>query len=110
VGLARFARRDYPGAAGHWQACLDADARDARAAFLLGWAQAAGGDDRAAVGAWRAAIAADPKLVPAYLAAIEGYLRLGQPDLALQVARSGLAALPESIELRNRVEGLEKKR
>jgi VWFA-related protein len=110
VGLARFARRDYRGAAGHWQACLDADARDARAAFLLGWAQAAGGDDRAAVGAWRAAIAADPKLVPAYLAAIEGYLRLGQPDLALQVARSGLAALPESIELRNRVEGLEKKR
>ena len=48
-------------------------------------------------------------IVPAYLAAIEAYLRLGQPELALQVARSGLTALPDSVELRNRVQRLEKK-
>jgi len=110
IGLARFARRDYPGAAAQWRACLEADARDARAGFLLGWALAAGGDDRAAVSAWRAAFTADSSFVPAYLAAIEAYIRLGQPDLALQVARSGLAALPESVELRNRVDRLEKRR
>jgi VWFA-related protein len=109
TGMSRFARREFAAATTEWRACAEASAGDARPAFLLGWALAAGGDDRGAVGAWRAAFASDSAFVPAYLAAIEAYLRLGQPDLALQVARSGLTALPDSIELRNRVERLEKK-
>jgi hypothetical protein len=109
TGMSLFARREFAAAASEWRACTEASAGDARAAFLLGWALAAGGDDRAAVSAWQAAFAADPSFVPAYLAAIEAYLRLGQPELALQVARSGLAALPEAVELRNRVERLGKK-
>jgi tetratricopeptide (TPR) repeat protein len=109
TGMSLFARREFAAAASEWRACTEASAGDARAAFLLGWALAAGGDDRAAVSAWQAAFAADPSFVPAYLAAIEAYLRLGQHELALQVARSGLAALPESVELRNRVERLAKK-
>ncbi len=109
VGMSRFARREYAAAAIEWRACAELGAGDARPAFLQGWALAAGGDDRGALGAWRAAFTADPAFVPAYLAAIEASLRLGQPELALQVARSGLAALPDSVELRNRVQRLEKK-
>ena len=109
IGLSRFGRRDFAGAATAWQAAADADATNARAAFLLGWAQAAAGNDRAAVSAWRASIIADTAIVPAYLAAIDAYLRLGQPDLALQIARSGAQALPASAELRDRVARLEKR-
>ena len=109
IGLSRFSRRDFPGAATAWQAAVDADATNARASFLLGWAQAAAGNDRAAVSAWRAAILADATMVPAYLAAIDAYLRLGQADLALQIARSGLQALPASAELRDRVARLERR-
>ena len=109
VGLSRFGRRDFAGAAAAWQKAADADATDANAAFLLGWARAADGDDRAAVSAWRAAVIADAAMVPAYLAAIDAYLRLGQPDLALQMARSGLLALPDSAELRDRVARIERR-
>jgi VWFA-related protein len=109
VGLSKFAHRDFPGAVAAWQIAVDADATNAGAAFLLGWAHAAGGDDRSAVSAWRTAIIADAALVPAYLAAIDAYLRLGQPDLALQVARSGRQAMPDSAELRDRVARLERR-
>ena len=109
VGLSRFGRRDFSGAASAWQHGVDADTTNARAAFLLGWAHAAAGNDRAAVSAWRAAIIADAAMVPAYLAAIDAYLRLGQPDLALQIARSGLQAMPDSAELRDRVARLERR-
>ena len=70
---------------------------------------AAGGDDRAAVSAWRAAVVADPALIPGYLAQIDAYIRLGQPDLALLVARTGQQALPSSAELRDRVLRLERR-
>jgi hypothetical protein len=109
IGLSRFARRDFAAAAAAWQRASDADGTDARAAFLLGWAHAAGGDDRAAVSAWRMAVIADATLVPAYLAAIDAYLRLGQPDLALQIARSGAQALPDSAEIRDRLARLERR-
>jgi hypothetical protein len=108
-GLERFGQRDYQAAAAAWKSCLDLEAANAPSAFLLGWAHAAGGDDRAAVSAWRAAVVADPLLVPAYLALIDAYLRLGQPDLALSIARTGQLALPSSAELRDRVLRLEKR-
>jgi VWFA-related protein len=87
----------------------DLDAKNAHVAFLLGWAYAGSGDDRAAVSAWRSAIVADPAMVPAYLALIDAYLRLGQPDLALAAARTGQRALPSSAELRDRVTRLERR-
>lgn len=108
-GMARFAQRDYAAAAAAWKTCLDEEPKNAPVAFLLGWAHAAGGDDRAAVSAWRAAVIADPALVPAHLALIDAYLRLGQPELALAVAKSGQQALPSSVELRDRVLRLEKR-
>jgi len=47
--------------------------------------------------------------VSAYLALIDAYLRLNEPDLARQVAQSGAKALPKSAELRDRVQKLEKR-
>jgi VWFA-related protein len=109
AGLARFGQRDYQAAAANLKICVDLDATNAPAAFLLGWARAAGGDDVSAVSAWRGAIVADPTMVPAYLALIDAYLRLGQPDLALSVARTGQEALPASAELSDRVLRLQKR-
>lgn len=107
--FSQFAARDYASAAAAWKTCLDEEPQHAGVAFLLGWAHAAGGDDRAAVTAWRSAVIADSTFVPAYLALVDAYLRLGQPDLALQVARAGQQALPASVELRDRVLRLERK-
>jgi VWFA-related protein len=103
AGFDQFSRRDYKSAAATWSQCFEAEPANAPLAFLLGWAQAGAGDERAAIGAWRAAIVADSRMVPAYLALIDAYLRLDQPALARQVAESGLRALPDSLELRDRL-------
>jgi len=108
-GLAAFARADYAAAVLGLKAAQESTALDPDLAFLLGWAHAAAGDDRSAVSAWRAAIWANKSLVPAYLALVDAYARLGQPDLALQVVRSGLTALPDSPELLDRLARLERK-
>lgn len=108
-GLAAFGARDYAAAITALNACVDAEPQNAAAGFVLGWAHAASGDDRAAVSAWRLAVIADSTMVPAYLALIDAYMRLGSPDLALQVARSGLISLPDSVELRDRVSRLERR-
>jgi Tfp pilus assembly protein PilF len=78
---------------------LRMDQSSAAIAFVLGWAYEGAGDHRQAIGAWRAAAAIDPKLVPAHLAVADGYLRISEPALAAQALRAGLAALPDSLEL-----------
>ena len=108
-GLARFAQGDFAGAVDAWTPALEAPQTDARVVFLLGWAHVASGEDRSAITAWRLATQHDPGLVPAYLALIDVYLRLDQRALALQVAKSGLASVPDSIELRDRALRLERK-
>jgi tetratricopeptide (TPR) repeat protein len=109
LGLSRFGRRNFPEAAAAFKAYTSVHPDDATAAFILGWAQAAAGNDRAAVAAFRSAMAAEPTLVPPYLAAIDAYLRMREPSLALQVAHAGLIAMPTSPELRDRVIRLERK-
>jgi len=79
------------------------------AAFLLGWAFHGAGDDRQAISAWRRAAFVDPTLVPAHLALAEIYVRLSQPALAMQALRAGLAALPQSPELLDRLHQLERR-
>jgi hypothetical protein len=108
-GLAKLAAADYPAAASLLGTAFAADMSQAPVAFLLGWARTGAGDDAGAFSAWRAAVNADPAMVPAYLALIDGYVRVGQLDLALQVARSGSAALPASPELRDRLSRLERR-
>ncbi|MCY4028396.1 MAG: VWA domain-containing protein [Acidobacteria bacterium] len=108
-GLARFAAGDYAGAAEALDAAFAADAdapRRALTAFFLGWVHAYRDDDRRSASAWRSAVFLDPTLVPAHLALADAYVRLSQPALAAQVLQAGLAALPESPELRDRLSRL----
>lgn len=106
-GLALFAREDYGGAAAALQRAFDADPESALTAFFLGWAREGAGEAAAALSAWRSAAHLDPSLVSAHLALADGYLRLSQPELALQALRSGLAALPASRELAAKLEQIE---
>lgn len=106
-GLSAFAARNYGPAA----ASLDRAAsleKDGRVTFVLGWAHEAAGDHRSAISAWRNAVLIDPKLVPAHLALAQLYEQLGQPALAVQALRAGIASLPDSPELRDRLARLQK--
>lgn len=101
AGLARFARGDHAGALAAWPSALTDS--DAGVAFLAGWAHALGGDDRQAIGAWRQAVRLDPSLVSGYLAIAEACVRLAAPELAVQALRTGVEAVPDSVELRQRL-------
>ncbi len=109
LGLARFAAEDYAGATDALEAAFAADtdaSRRALSAFFLGWVYAYRDDDRRSASAWRRAVFLDPALVPAHLALADAYVRQSQPALAVQVLRAGLAALPDSPELRDRLSRL----
>ncbi len=109
-GLALFVREDYAEAAAALTRAADAAPDDALTAFFLGWAREGAGDTRAAIGAWRSAAHLDRTLVSAHLALADAYLRLAEPALAIQALRAGLAALPNSIELRERLARVEQLR
>lgn len=106
-GMAAFARADYGTAVAAFRAAQSAGATDPSLSFILGWAHAGSGDDPAAITAWRAAVFGDATLVPSYLALVDMYVRLGHADLAVQVVRSGLRALPNAPELLDRLARLE---
>lgn len=108
-GLARFVREDYQGAAAALQAARAAAPEDALTAFFLGWAYDGAGNRSEALGAWRSAAHLDPSLVSAHLALADGYLRMGQPALAVQALKAGLAVLPSSPELRAKLEQIERR-
>lgn len=108
-GLARLVAGDYAASVERIRRGFERDPTEARAAFLLGWAARAAGDLRQAASAWRSAAFLDPKLVSAHLALADVYLQLAQPALALQAVRAGLAALPDSPELRDRLAQLERR-
>jgi len=103
-GFDLFVRGAFAEAAAELEQSFDADQRNAATAFVLGWAWQGAGDARKAIGAWRAAAAADPSLVPAHLAIADAYLRLAQPDLAAQALRAGLKARPDSMELKTKLD------
>jgi hypothetical protein len=48
-------------------------------------------------------------MVPAHLALADAYLRIGEPGLAVQALHAGLAALPDSPELKAKLAELERK-
>jgi VWFA-related protein len=102
-GFDLFTRGDYPAAASELQQAFDNSQKSAATAFVLGWAWEGAGNETKAIGAWRAAAAADPSLVPAHLALADAYLRLRNPSLAVQALRAGLAAQPDSIELKTKL-------
>jgi VWFA-related protein len=107
-GFDAFAQSDYARASSELSHSLKLDQSNAAVAFVLGWAEEAVGDERQAIGAWRAAAAIDPKMLPAYLALANAYIRIGQRALAEQALRAGLAALPNSTELRAKLGEVQK--
>ena len=109
AALDRFAAADFAGAIAAFDAVLRLEPRAATAAFLQGWAFHGAGDDRQAISAWRRAVYLDPTLVPAHLALADTFTRLSQTPLALQAVRAGLAALPDSPELLDRLSRLERR-
>lgn len=106
-GLAGVARGDYTRAVEALREAERQGTAGAAVLFVAGWANAGSGRDADAITAWRGAVFEDPTLVPAYLALIDAYERLGHRDLALQVVRSGLRRMPGSPELLNRLAQLE---
>jgi hypothetical protein len=102
-GFELFQRGEFVNAASELQQAFDANQKSAATAFVLGWAWQGAGDTKKAIGAWRAAAAADPSLVPAHLAIADAYIRLSQRDLAVQALRAGLSAQPESVELKTKL-------
>lgn len=108
-GFTHFVRENYGDAALALQASLTAE-QNALTAFFLGWAQDGAGQSREAISAWRAAAHLDPSLVSAHLALAQGYLKISERALAIQALRSGLVALPSSLELQSRLRQLEQMR
>ena len=108
--MAALRSGDYASAVAALRTAQKTAPTDPALAFILGWALAGAGDDSAAITAWRNAIQGDPALVPAYLALVDTYVRLGHPELAVQVLKTGLQSLPDSPELLERLGRLEKNR
>jgi tetratricopeptide (TPR) repeat protein len=108
-GLDRLGASDYPAAIAAFESALKTATADGAAAFFLGWAFHGAGDDRQAISAWRRSAFLDPSIVPAHLALADMYLQLSQPALAVQALRAGLAARPDSPELRDRLSRLEQR-
>ena len=106
--LARFESEDYGGAVVDLGPIVDARPKDARLAFVLGWAQIGAGNQVAAASAFRSAAYLDPTLVSAHLALAETYLRLNQPALAAQALEAGLARLPQSAELKRMLDTIKR--
>lgn len=109
-GLAKVSAGDYEGAAADLRLAFEmGDRKDARAAFILGWAYLGAGASREAIGAWRAAVFLDPAMVPAHLALAEAYMRLSEPALAIQALRAGLLSVPDSPELKSKLLEIEQR-
>jgi tetratricopeptide (TPR) repeat protein len=107
-GLALFAREDFEGAASALKLAFDSEPQSSLTAFFLGWAHEGTGNTRDAISAWRNAAHLDPTLVSAHIALADAFMRLSEPALARQAIRAGLAVLPDSLELRERLARLEK--
>ena len=108
-GFDLFASAQYREAAVELTEALKLEPSQAGIAFVLGWAHEAAGERRQAIGAWRAAAAIDPKMVPAHLALADAYLRMAEPALAAQAVRAGLTALPDSAELQAKLAEIQRR-
>lgn len=113
VGLDRLGAADYLAAIAAFEVSLadpEQKSLEASTAYLLGWAYHGAGDERQAITAWRRAASADPTMVAVYLAIADAHVRQSQTALAIQVLREGLAALPGSPGLLDKLAGLEQPR
>jgi VWFA-related protein len=107
-GLALFVREDFAAASKALKDAFEAEPQSSLTTFFLGWAHEGAGNSREAVSAWRTAVHLDPTLVSAHIALADAYLRLNEPALARQALRAGLTALPNSVEIKERLARLDK--
>ncbi len=108
-GLAFFAAARFEDAEQAMGRASALDPQSALASFFLGWIRVASGRRPEAISAWRQAVALDRTLVSAYLALADTYVKLSHPELAAQALNEGLRANPESPELRNRLDEIERR-
>ncbi len=109
LGLAQFAGERYDDSAASLDAALAVAPNSAPAEFILGWVHLNAGRAPEAVTAWRNAVRLDPTMTSAYLALADTYVRLSHRELAIQVLRSGVAAMPKSVELQSKLDSLERR-
>jgi VWFA-related protein len=103
-GLARLGQERYADAAAQLAAVFTLHPDDAALAFVLGWARVGAGDDTGAVTAFRNAVLIEPGMIAGHLALADAYLRLHQPALAVAAIQAGLDNVPNSIELKKKLE------
>jgi VWFA-related protein len=106
VTLLRAAK--YAEAAAALRTAFDADPKNARVAFVLGWAERGQNNMTAAVSAFRNAAVIDPAMIPAHLALADTYLEMKQPALAIQALEAGLVSQPNAVELKRLLEMIRK--
>jgi VWFA-related protein len=109
LGLAQFAGERYGESAASLDAALAIKPDSAPTAFVLGWVHLNAGRAPEAITAWRNAVRVDPTMTSAYLALADTYIRLSHRELAIQVLKSGLAAMPKSLELQGKLDSLERR-
>jgi VWFA-related protein len=109
LGLAQFAGERYNESTASLDAALALQPNSAPTAFILGWAHLNAGRSPEAITAWRNAVRIDPTMTSAYLALADTYVRLSHRELAIQILKSGLAAMPKSLELQGKLDSLERR-
>jgi VWFA-related protein len=109
LGLAQFAGERYGESAASLDTALALQPRSAPTAFVLGWVHLNAGRAPEAITAWRNAVRVDPTMTSAYLALADTYIRLSHRELAIQILKSGLVAMPKSLELQGKLDSLERR-
>ena len=109
LGLAQFAGERYSESAASLDTALALQPNSAPTAFVLGWVHLNAGRAPEAITAWRNAVRVDPKMTSAYLALADTYIRLSHRELAIQILKSGLIAMPKSLELQGKIDSLERR-
>lgn len=108
AGVSQLKAAQYAEAAATLRAAFELDQANGPISFVLGWALRGTGANVDAVSAFRNAATVAPAMIPAHLALAETYMLMQQPALARQALETGLAAVPNSIELKRMLEMIKK--
>jgi tetratricopeptide (TPR) repeat protein len=98
-GRQYYAAGNYGKARVEFSYAAQIDPKDAQVRFLLGQVAEKSGDEREAVGQYRAAITQDPKLPAARATLGRLYLYAGLPGKAMELVEPGLANDPRNAQL-----------
>jgi len=94
-GLALYRAGDLEAAAQQMRAAVRLSPDFMPGVFYLGACYAAGGRGREAVGAWQTSLAGDDALPETYELLVDGYLRLGDTDAAIDIVEEAAQKWPD---------------